>query len=601
MCVKRLTFGLAAVTGLCCGRVSEAALRVVAYGGQQAPGMPAGWRFDDIGGAFGDPLIDATGRVAFTGSIRKPDGGLSSGIWSERPGPLTAIAREGDPAPGTASNFTSLAFATPRLKLTGAGHASFHKSGTGFEGFFTDRSGVLSAVVLEGQTSPAPEGGIMSNLDLSYLTDASGRLTLQSRVGNASTGDYNLFKEYPAGLGRYSKEGFPAGFEDYIFEQVTLSPFAFLAMNGPGQVLVRAQIDAPDKDGLTSLHMESSGFFGPAVIQGQLAPGTNAFFSSFSNATMNNSGQLVVEASLTGAGVNDDNRDGIWYGPPGALQILVREDMPAVGVPAGLEFHEVFSGDINPLPVINGAGKAAFEYGLRGVGVTTANDEAIWTGTPGNLSLVVREGDPAPSAGAGATFTFVSSRPMINAAGQVMFRAAYNAPGGPGAGIFAQDAAGVIQLIARVGQTIQVAPGDVRTINGLQFADTNSGNQDGRSSPLSDAGHIALLATFTGGTAAILVADGVASPFRAADFQEDHDVDNNDLVQWRANFGSSSGATHTHGNADFDGDVDGADFLVWQQQRGSGPLAMPSTTPVPEPGALALMAIGLTCCIRFRQ
>ena len=29
---------------------------------------------------------------------------------------------------------------------------------------------------------------------------------------------------------------------------------------------------------------------------------------------MNNAGQLVVEASLTGVGVNDDNRDGIWYG-----------------------------------------------------------------------------------------------------------------------------------------------------------------------------------------------------------------------------------------------------------------------------------------------
>ena len=39
---------------------------------------------------------------------------------------------------------------------------------------FTDRSGVVSAVVLEGQTSPAPEGGIMSNLELNYFTDDTG-------------------------------------------------------------------------------------------------------------------------------------------------------------------------------------------------------------------------------------------------------------------------------------------------------------------------------------------------------------------------------------------------------------------------------------------
>ena len=54
-------------------------------------------------------------------------------------------------------------------------------------------------------------------------------------------------------------------------------------------------------------------------------------------------------------------------------------------------------------------------------------------------------------------------------------------------------------------------------------------------------------ATFTDveETDAILVSDGVASPYREADFQEDHDVDNADLALWRMNFGATTGATTT--------------------------------------------------------
>ena len=69
-------------------------------------------------------------------------------------------------------------------------------------------------------------------------------------------------------------------------------------------------------------------------------------------------------------------------------------------------------------------------------------------------------------------------------------------------------------------------------------------------------------------------------------------MDNNDLTQWRANFGLATGATHMQGNADFDGDVDGGDFLIWQQQRGSGPLARGKCArPCLSLGVLSLAAL----------
>ena len=80
----------------------------------------------------------------------------------------------------------------------------------------------------------------------------------------------------------------------------------------------------------------------------------------------------------------------------------------------------------------------------------------------------------------------------------------------------------------------------------------------------------------------------VATPgFQEADFDEDGDVDGNDLTRWRSNFGT--GTTHTQGDADADGHADGNDFLVWQRQLGSGSTEIASAAAVPEPDTLALV------------
>jgi hypothetical protein len=62
-----------------------------------------------------------------------------------------------------------------------------------------------------------------------------------------------------------------------------------------------------------------------------------------------------------------------------------------------------------------------------------------------------------------------------------------------------------------------------------------------------------------------------------ADFDEDGDVDRDDLGQWRSDFGING-----ESDADNDGDSDGADFLAWQQQLGSGASGA-ATDAVPEP------------------
>lgn len=84
------------------------------------------------------------------------------------------------------------------------------------------------------------------------------------------------------------------------------------------------------------------------------------------------------------------------------------------------------------------------------------------------------------------------------------------------------------------------------------------------------------------------------APYLEADFEEDLDVDGNDLAQWQQGFGVSGAATHQQGDADADLDVDGADFLIWQRQFGA--VAVQS---VPEP--VAATTAGLLGLLAFRR
>ncbi|MCC6491524.1 MAG: hypothetical protein IT424_00715 [Pirellulales bacterium] len=71
------------------------------------------------------------------------------------------------------------------------------------------------------------------------------------------------------------------------------------------------------------------------------------------------------------------------------------------------------------------------------------------------------------------------------------------------------------------------------------------------------------------------------------DFDEDGDVDGDDLDGWKSSFGTGSGA-----DADGDGDSDGADFLAWQQNFGTT-AAVPSAAAVPEPTTISAMLCGM--------
>lgn len=91
------------------------------------------------------------------------------------------------------------------------------------------------------------------------------------------------------------------------------------------------------------------------------------------------------------------------------------------------------------------------------------------------------------------------------------------------------------------------------------------------------------------------------APLAAADFTENGAVNGFDLAVWRTNFGLTAAATHTQGDADDDDDVDGVDFLTWQQQTTSTGSALAAAAGVPEPGSAALATTALLLASRRRR
>ena len=102
-----------------------------------------------------------------------------------------------------------------------------------------------------------------------------------------------------------------------------------------------------------------------------------------------------------------------------------------------------------------------------------------------------------------------------------------------------------------------------------------------------------------------LGADGITaiddfsfSTLTPGDFNGDGNVDGADFVIWQTNFPNNSGlATLATGDANGDGNVDGADFVVWQTNF---PFNAGSVSPVPEPASALLVAMFGGCALVVR-
>jgi hypothetical protein len=182
-----------------------------------------------------------------------------------------------------------------------------------------------------------------------------------------------------------------------------------------------------------------------------------------------------------------------------ALRTVARSGQPVPGTADGVtydtfgSFYDSLAGRFFRGPVRNDAGHAAFRADITGSGVSSVNNQGIWSEGSGSLSLVARTGSHAPGTGDGVKFRIDPAlelfTPVLNSAGQTAF---YGGLTDGNVGIWSQGAGG-LNLVARSGVQAAGAPAGVN----LSFsAGLNSFHLDWPK--LNDAGQTAFVGALTG-------------------------------------------------------------------------------------------------------
>lgn len=327
------------------------------------------------------------------------------GAWNNLSGSLDLLARTGDVWGGA-----KLTGVSPALLNNSARGLILGKlSGTGADVILEDNSMVLAEIVREGATING--GKKLLRLDEVVQPDMSGA------TGRATA----------AGMYRVGVAGVTAANDSAIFSTSMIATFGEVAREGNlspvgagvnyGQILPRvarpvgnvAFCSTLTGAGVTSANnliivrnVISTGTNKIIARKGDTAPGAlGAKFSAFVGENASQNGSVMFRALLSGASTT--NNEGIWVtdNDGNNLQLAARKGSPAPFMPPGVTFSRFIKTHQC------GTGALFIMAAVRGTGVTTSNDLAIWfyERTTGFI-LISREGERAAGAGGARLGTF---------------------------------------------------------------------------------------------------------------------------------------------------------------------------------------------------
>jgi len=493
-----------------------AALRVVAFFGGGAPGPIPGMVF----GSVSTPVLNNSGQTAFQANLQSGSGGVDStndqGIWSEHHGALQLIAREGDQASGTAPGAHFSSFRTPLLN--NAGQIAFTAklvqgsggvTGSNDEASWSDVGGLLDVVARKGDPAPGAAAGTVFNYSIATAFNDAGQLLVTASIISDLRDGFWI--GHAGSLQLVAVEGNVAPGAPF---ETTFSLLLGPVMNSMGEVAFYAHLSGTSGQGFWTT---STGSLHKIMRTGDAAPGTSMVFNDVTGApTINSAGHVAFKARLQGC---CGELSGVWSDTSGVLSAVAVIGDQAPGMESGVKF------DVLGVPTLNNSDEIAFHARLQpSGGINENNNTGVWSNSRGSLHPIALEGDQAPGTTAGNVFASLGNalnlnQPILNGAGQVAFLAFLRTGSGDvtssnNRGIWAEDRSGILRLIVRTGDSLDVDSGpgvELRTVASIAFSDA-SGNGDGLQSGFNDLGQLAFVANFTDGSSGIFVSNVAAVP-----------------------------------------------------------------------------------------
>lgn len=503
----------------------DGALHLIARQAEPAPGTRLGVTFQGFPIVLTpfSPLI-AAGRVVVTGSLTGPDIviGNSSGLWTDRAGPLELFMRIGEtPAPGAPPGSTFSGFAFPAFDAQGriTINALYNDGAMGpdEEGIWSDRSGRLELLVSGGDPAPGTEPGVVF-------------------------GEGGMFA-----IG---------------------GPFRNWDLDGEHQIAFHGNLVGPGIDDLNDEGIWVEGAGGTSLLarEGQNAPGfddplatfgISSGIDAFGVVSRGTAGAVVFKCRVGGGGIRF--AEGLYTDRSGALELVAKGfgvSDPIPGDPApgvGSTFVSFLAAVINEAPPEGVAFVASTKGPLNGGNLF---DFGIWTDQPGALTLVAADGVQVPGQADGVQFgvpsgnsnTYFIGRFLPD--GRLVFTAVLGGPVLPAStGLFITDPGGTPHLVLRSGQQLVVGDGvedgaDVRTVAGMLVGTANR------------SGEVAVKLHFTDNTLGVFT---VRLADCTGDVDGDGEVGITDFLILLANWGPNAGHP---ADIDGDGEVGITDFLA---------------------------------------
>ncbi len=331
-------------------------------------------------------------------------------------------------------------------------------------------------------------------------------------------------------------------------------------INGSGQSIIASYVEGPGFQFGNDAVLLRTSFDGTLDVvsrSGAQAPGfpEGATPIVYSNAVINDAGTIATVAILAGPGTDPDffSAQLYTYDAQNNLTVHATSGEQAPGLAPGVEVFGVRGS------ALNGSGDLAYIVQTLPDGGDPFSDAgvALYTEINGETRLITSNGAPDP-AGGGIFLDIGGEVPLFNARGQVAFigllldlqtRQQYN-------GLYATQPDGTLVRIARTGDTVEVAPGDVRVITLLDLSSLGGslGGENGTGRSFNDAGDLGFSVGLDELTGAVLLArvNGEA-PTCPADFNGDTTPgDIFDLFDFLAAL---------DGGLDFNGDTTPADIF----------------------------------------
>jgi hypothetical protein len=487
------------------------------------------------------PTISGSGAVVFGGNLAGP--GIStangSGYWAARGGSaLSVVARRGDQIPTMPPGYTyGELFTAPQI--CDVNTVTFQCMIDGFtppvtmdEGTFTERSGWVTPLVLEGVT-PMPDGSPTGVFGLNsgnpggdpwgnnqWLLNRHGDTALRCFVND-------LPQEFNNHAGIYTDFGGPLVLHSRGGQQWTdgMTTLTFMGQSNPrlndsgamitnrlstGTALCSWSNRARDENGVG---IPGTGPLHPLFLTGDPAPGVmnGQFYSNWSNQdiAINANGRILFSADLNGGGPGAAG--GLWSDARfGVLQLVALSGAAAPGTAPGQVFN-IYAQFVLGAALSDNNCVVLHAQMLQQSGVGGGNDTGLWTtrsastGLPGNLRLLVREGSPVPP-GSGPDFEGLNFGEItsfwINASGLVAFTTLHN---DFTRALWIEQADGSLVPVVKefTGFDVYGDGSEIRLISTLDVLSGFAGTGDGRRTPFNDHGDVTFRLVFAGGSEGI--------------------------------------------------------------------------------------------------